>query len=612
MTIDSDPKPLLIYDGDCEFCSYWADYWQKLTGDKVSYATYQAVGKNYPEISAAEFQKAIQYIAPDGKRASAAKASYLTLSHAPGKSFWLTLYKRLPGFAFITEMAYALIAKHRGFFYTVSKLLWGKQHQPPGYDLVSWLFLRGLGLLFLIAFISFGTQASGLIGSDGIIPVGAVCQAVHSQLGAMSYWVLPMVFWLNSSDVMVQAVCWGGTAVSLLLVFGILPRLSLILLYVLYISLCSAGQFFMSFQWDMFLLEAGILALFLYGWTRPTGIWLLRWLQFRFILGAGLVKILSGDPAWRQLTALSIYFETEPLPTPLAWYAAQLSSSLLKFGTAAALFVELIMPFLIFFPRRLRFLAAFGILFMQILILLTGNYNFFNLQTMLLCIVLFDDAAIRRFFPKKLLAWVPQSKTTLKPHKIGSYLLGIFVVVTVSVSLLGAYLRFIGQAPIPLEVAYNAVAPLRIVNNYGPFAVITTKRNEIIFEGSNDKTTWLEYHFKYKPGDVNRPLKWNIPFQPRLDWQMWFAALGTLNDNRWLLNVAQRLLENAPPVIGLLESTPFPDKPPTYLRAQFYEYHFTDTKTRKATGAIWQREFVGSYIPEVNLNNPGSNTTAPP
>ena len=354
-------EPLLIYDGDCRFCIYWARYWQRLTGHRVNYAPYQEVAAQYPEIPLAAFQRAVQYIAPDGKIASGAEAAFLTLSHASGKRFWLTLYRHLPGFAAIAELMYSFVASHRSAFYRPSLWLWGRDYEPPRFDLVSWLFLRVIGLIYLAAFVSFGVQALGLIGSHGILPLSEFAKAVRSQLASASYWRVPMVFWLDQSDFAIQAACWAGAALSLLLIFDVLPRLSLFFLYALYLSLFYAGQEFMGFQWDLLLLESGFLALLLSMATKP-GIWLLRWLLFRFMFLSGAVKLLSGDRTWANLSALSYYFQTEPLPTPLAWYAHHLPQDVLAAATAATLVIELALPLLIFCPRRLRFVAASGIL----------------------------------------------------------------------------------------------------------------------------------------------------------------------------------------------------------------------------------------------------------
>jgi predicted DCC family thiol-disulfide oxidoreductase YuxK len=594
-------RPVLVYDGDCGFCGYWALYWKKLTGDWVDYRTYQEVGATYPAIPPGDFQRAVQFITPDGHRASAAEASFLTLSHAPRKGGWLALYRKLPGFAAISEAAYGFIAAHRPEFYHVSLLLWGRHHEPPRYDLVAFLFLRLLGLVYFSAFVSFGVQARGLIGSHGILPVAELVDAVAGRLGAERFLLAPMVFWWNASDFAIQAVCWVGAGLSLLLVCNVLPRLSLFLNYVLYLSLFYAGQDFMTFQWDTFLLETGFVSLLMSFATMP-GIWLLRWLLFRFIFMSGVVKLSSGVPNWWNLSALSFHFVTQPLPTPLAWYAAQLPPGVLKFSTGCMFFIELCLPFLIFCPRRLRFLAAFGILLLQGCIVLTGNYNWFNLQTMLLCLTLFDDAAIRRTVPG-ILARLLQSPGEVRPsRRLTAVVVNSLGMLIVFCSVVQMEERFGGDPPAVAQTINRFVEPLRVANAYGLFAVMTTQRDEIVIEGSYDGVDWREYAFRYKPGDVARRPPWNIPHQPRLDWQMWFAALDDPGHLRWFPRFLQRVLENEPSVLALLEQNPFPDKPPLYGRAQLYEYGYADSEAA-AKGLWWHRRLLGLYYSTTRLSN---------
>jgi predicted DCC family thiol-disulfide oxidoreductase YuxK len=595
-------KPLLIYDGDCTFCTYWARYWQRLTGDTVDYQPYQQAAAQFPQIPIDEFKRAVQYVAPDGRISSAAEASFRTLSHARGKAFWLTLYRRLPGFAFLSETAYAFIAAHRTLFYWISLFLWGRDYEPPRYQVIAWLFLRAIGLIYLVAFFSFATQASGLIGAKGIVPINELVEAANTQLGSNRYWLLPMLFWLNTSAPMIQFVCWGGVVFSMLLILNILPRINLLLLYVFYISLITAGQVFMTFQWDYYLIEAGFISIFLIGSTT-LAIWLLRFLLFRFIFAGGLVKIFSGDPTWLNFTALQYHFFTQPLPTPLAWYAQQFPSAMLAFGTGATLFIELFLSWLIFFPRHIRFFGTSAILLLQTCILLTGNYNFFNIETIVLCLVCFDDAAIRRLLPAKLFHWLARRGDHQKPHRFMPALAAIFAVITVFTSLVQFQARFTSTMPPASTIWFaDSISPLKLVNVYGPFAVMTRTRMEIIIEGSDDELNWKEYAFKYKPGDVYRRPLWNIPFQPRLDWQMWFAALATPEQNPWFLRFEQRLLENSPDVIALLESNPFPNHAPRYIRALFYDYQFTDFEERAKTGAWWKRELVGYYLRDASLS----------
>ena len=595
------PRPLLVYDGDCGFCTYWANYWQKLTRDRVEYRPYQEVAARYPAISQADFQRAVQFVALDGHVASAAEASFLTLSHARGKGFWLALYRNLPGFAGISELAYAFIAAHRPAFFRVSLLLWGRNHEPPRYDLVSFLFLRLFGLVYLSAFVSFAVQAQGLIGSHGILPVTELVDDLAGRLGPQRFFLMPMFFWINASDVAIQAVGWIGAGMSLLLVFNLLPRVTLFLLYALYLSLFYAGQNFMSFQWDTFLLETGLVALLMSLATTP-GIWLSRWLLFRFMFMSGAVKLLSDDPNWRNLSALSYHFLTQPLPTPLAWYAAQLPAGALKFATGGTFFIELGLPFLIFCPRRVRMFSAFGILLLQGCILITGNYNWFNLQTMLLCLLLFDDAAMKKVLPRRLVGLLQSRAENQAPRRAVTVVVSAPAVLIVFCSLVQMTERFGGRPPEVAQALDNLIEPLRIVSTYGLFAVMTTKRNEIVIEGSNDGAEWREYDFLYKPGDVMRRPRWNIPHQPRLDWQMWFAALDNPRYLPWFTRFLERLLANEPTVTALLEKNPFPDKPPIYVRAQFYDYTYASSE-EEAVGRFWNRRLLGLYFPVVQLRN---------
>jgi predicted DCC family thiol-disulfide oxidoreductase YuxK len=590
---------MLVYDGDCGFCGYWARYWQQLTGESVSYKTYQQVAAQYPAIPVTEFQRAVQYFAPGGQRASAAEASFLTLSHARGKAIWLALYRRLPGFAALSELAYAFIAAHRAAFYRLSLLLWGQDYMPPRHDLVSFLFLRLFGLIYLAAFVSFGVQAQGLIGSHGIEPVADLVANIASRFGPERFLLMPMVFWWNASDVALQAVCWTGAGLSLLLVLNILPRLSLFLLFVLYLSLLYGGQDFMTYQWDTFLLEAGFIALLLC-FARTPGIWLLRWLLFRFLFMSGMVKLLSGDPNWWNLSALFYHFLTQPLPTPLAWYAAHLPPGVLTFLTGGTFFVELFLPFLIFCPRRLRFFAACGILLLQTCILITGNYNWFNLQTMLLCLLLLDDAALRRILPRALIQRLPVATARPAPRRGVRFAAGAAALLIVFCSLVQMEARFGGSPPAAAIAVDRLIEPLHIVSGYGLFAVMTTERDEIVLQGSYDGVEWRDYEFRYKPGDVSRRPPWNIPHQPRLDWQMWFAALEDPRRLSWFPRFLQRVLENEPSVTSLMQKNPFPDKPPLYVRAQFYKYTYS-TSQQKASGLWWDRRLLGLYFPEAHL-----------
>ena len=319
------------------------------------------------------------------------------------------------------------------------------------------------------------------------MPLAEVADGLYSRIGPDSFFEMPMLFWLNAREFMIRAVCWAGVGFWLLVFFNLLPRLSLFLCYLLYLSLLYAGSVFMFYQWDTFLLEAGFLTLLLNISTRP-GIWLLRWLLFRFMFMSGVVKLSSGDPNWWNLSALHYHFLTQPLPTPLAWYAAHLPAQALTFATGATFVIELALPFLIFCPRRLRFFAGFGILLLEGLILVTGNYNWFNLQTGLLCLLLFDDAALRKLLPRRLTGWLTQRQPARPLQKRGKITIAVFASL---ILFSAAWWKWMvharrGQPPDIAQDIDSVFEPLHLVSSYGLFAVMTTKRNEIVIQGSAD------------------------------------------------------------------------------------------------------------------------------
>jgi predicted DCC family thiol-disulfide oxidoreductase YuxK len=587
----------LVYDGECAICRYWVAYWRQLTAERICYRPYQEAAADFPTIPLEAFRRAIQFIDSDGRIHAGAAATFSVLRQAPGRAAWWWAYAHVPGFAALSEWSYAFLARRRSLLSGITKVLWGPALQAESYALVSWVFLRLFGAIYVAAFASLGVQVLGLVGHAGILPAGEYLAAARQAYGGSAYRALPSVFWFNSSDAALLGGTLVGAALGVLVIVDRWTRPALLGLFVLYLSYVYAGQEFMSFQWDALLLEVGFLAIFLTGGSKIV-VWLFRWLVFRYLFLAGIVKLLSGDPTWHELTALEYHFWTQPLPTPLAWFAARLPSWLLMAGTAATLAIELGSVFLVFLPRRPRALAAVCVLLLQSMIVLTGNYNFFNLLTMLLCIFLFDDAALRRLIP----AWMDRrAQRRLAPAgRMSTWAAALLalIVVPVGVNRLWQALEH-GNLP-GLGALTRAVAPLSIVNPYGLFAVMTTTRPEIVIEGSQDGQTWREYVFRYKPGPLSRPAIWNIPHQPRLDWQMWFAALGSLRDSPWTINLMHRLLEGSAPVLALLDSKPFADGPPKYVRAQLYEYRFADPRAQ-ALGQRWVRSPQGLFFPEVSL-----------
>jgi hypothetical protein len=365
---------------------------------------------------------------------------------------------------------------------------------------------------------------------------------------------------------------------------------------------------FLEFQWDILLLEAALLAVFLASPGRlrvrtglsapPLARFLVVWLLFRLMLSSGAVKLASGDPSWRGLTALRVYYETQPLPPWTAWFVHRLPAS---FHTASALFlffVELAVPFLFFAPRRLRRFACAMTVLLQLLIAATGNYAFFNLITIALALLLLDDAA----FPRR---WREAAAATKGEGRWPRGILVPVAVVLLAASAVpfAASLGVRRKIPGPLVSLYRLVVPLRSANGYGLFAVMTTSRPEILIEGSDDGTVWRPYEFRYKPGDPRRRPGFVAPHQPRLDWQMWFAALGRYEENPWLVRLVGRLLEGSPEVLALLAGNPFPDHPPRFVRAALFDYRFTNFDERRRTGAWWRREAKGLYLPALTREN---------
>lgn len=473
--------------------------------------------------------------------------------------------------------------------------LLGRLLSPTGHQ-VEWLFLRLLGLIYFIAFTSLGLQVVGLIGSRGILPVSEHLHALYGRHGPRAYLLAPTLFWLNASDSALRLTCQVGALLALLLTLGLAPRLLAVLLYLLYLSLVHAGQVFLAYQWDALLLEAGFLAIFLDG--SSLSLWLGRWLLFRLMFLSGAVKLLSGDPTWRSLTALSFHYQTQPLPNPVAWYLHQAPLWFHRLSTLFVLIVELAVPFLAFGPPSARLVAAGAFVLLQALIFLTGNYNFFNLLTIALCLFLLDDAILPDLTPAWLRGLIPPVAQPTGRARLPTLIAAVFILPT-SLALTAATLGL--PLPAPAQRALSAVGPWRAVNTYGLFAVMTTVRPEIVVEGSLDGETWLAYEFRYKPGEVRRPPPFVAPHQPRLDWQMWFAALRPAFATPWFPRFLVRLLEGSPEVLSLLAKNPFPQGPPRYVRARLYDYRFTDFATRRATGAWWERELLGEYFPPIAL-----------
>jgi len=475
---------------------------------------------------------------------------------------------------------------------------------PPTYLLSRWLFLRLLGAVYLVAFVSLAVQVSGLFGEHGILPAGSFLQRAHALYGGAAYRLFPTLCWLGAGDGMLRLLAWGGAALAVLLIADVAPAPILLLLWICYLSLSVAGQTFLWFQWDGLLLETGLLAV-LYAAARlfpslvrdrapsPWMRWLLWWLLFRLMFLSGVTKLLSGDAAWRDLTALDYHFWTQPLPTWPAWYAHWTPAWMHRAMTLVILGIELLVPWLIFAPerwRRVRHLGCALLVVGQVAIALTGNYGFFNLLAIVLCVPLLDDGILKRVLPLRLAATQPEPRWQQYAIRGVAPVLALLSLLAFAREIVQTLPRTRGGLDNPL---LRAVEPLRSVNGYGLFRVMTTERAEIVIEGSRDGAQWKEYGFRWKPGDVRRRPAFVAPHMPRLDWQMWFAALNPEGARDWLQSLMGHVLRGTPAVLALLGDDPFPDQPPRYVRLAYFRYRFSTPSERAASGAWWQRERVG-------------------
>ena len=453
--------------------------------------------------------------------------------------------------------------------------------------------------MLLIAFVSLGVQAKGLFGVHGVMPVSMFVES--AKRAQHTFWQHPSALWWGSSDVMITGIWVVGAIAAVALFVGLLSKAALLVSWFAYLSFVSLGWPFMSFQWDTLLLEVSFTAIFFVPWRawdrpdahpepHPLARWALWWLLFRLILRSGYVKLASGDAAWADLSALTYHYWTQPLPTVLAWYANLLPDWFQRLSCALMFAIELGAPVLIWIPRAwARRTAAGSIATLMLLIALTGNYGFFNLLTIVLCIPLLDDRLFRRFVPSGFMQNAPlphESKS--KPWR------GVAPALVIALS---AVIFFTGTFAQRIPGWLSPIYRFSTLNNYGLFAVMTRERPEINIEGTLDGKTWKPYVFRYKPGPLGRAPVWNEPHQPRLDWQMWFAALGDYRRNLWLGNLMTRLLQGEPSVLELMGDNPFEDEPPKQVRAVIYQYEFSSRAERKAGGPWWKRKDRTLYAP---------------
>ncbi len=468
-----------------------------------------------------------------------------------------------------------------------------------GYWLSRFLFQRGIALVYLIAFIVALNQWVPLLGERGLLPA-------VSYLKQVSFRDAPSLFHFSSKDSTCLAAAWLGIAVSMLAVSGVSERfgtwfsmLVWVLLWALYISFVNAGQIFYAFGWESILLEAGFFAIFLGSSTAVPSrlmIWMIRWLEFRVMFGAGLIK-LRGDPCWQDWTCLDYHYETQPMPSPLGWFFHWGPQWTHRAGIGFNHFAELIVPFGYFLPQPVAGIAGLVTIAFQGTIMASGNLSWLNLMTIVLAIPALDD---------RLLSFIPLNAPALHPQALPyKIVVGALAAVVAAMSV-NPVRNMLSPGQV-MNLSYN---PLHLVGTYGAFGSVTRNRDEVIVEGTDEVvvtpgTKWREYEFKGKPGALDRMPPQIAPYHLRLDWLMWFAAMSDYDRHPWFVRFMAKLLEGDKAILNLLKTNPFPDHPPRYVRALRYRYRFTNPAERKQTGNWWKREPAGSYFPVVNLDSPG-------
>ena len=507
----------------------------------------------------------------------------------------------------------AYIDLGQGGLTSLRKRLSASLQQPQPYWLTRFLILRWLGLVYFVAFLSLANQVLPLIGKDGLLPADLYLRQAERFLGSRgsAFWQLPSLFWVGVSDPWLLSLSWLGVGLSLLVLFGYANAILMAALWALYLSFVHIGQDWYSYGWEIQLLETGFLAIFLCPLMdgrpfprRPPPvlvIWMFRWLIFRIMLGAGLIKI-RGDACWRDLTCLYYHYETQPIPNPLSRTLHFMPHWFHNLGALWNHFNELVCPWFVFGPRRARHIAGILLFSFQVILIFSGNLSFLNWLTIVPALACFDDTLLCHIFPRSLVARAAQARDTARASRSQTILVPVLAVLVAVLSI-----SPITNLLSPEQAMNTSFDPLHLVNTYGAFGSVGQMRNEIIFEGTEDatitsSTQWKEYEFKCKPGDPYRRPCIVAPYQYRLDWQIWFAAMSSPDQYPWTVHLVWKLLHNDPGALGLLATNPFPSPPPHYIRAKLYNYQFAPPQDK--SGAWWIRSQLGNWLPPLSVKDP--------
>ncbi len=532
--------------------------------------------------------------------------------------------------------------------------LFDSEHGAVDRLIPRWLFLRALGCIYFSAFFSLVFQIRGLIGPKGILPAAEYLRLVAHSFGySRGVWFVPTLLWFASGSHMLTAMCWVGMGASLLLALNAWPRGMLVICFACFLSFVSAAQDFSSYQSDGMLLEAGFIALFfappgfrpglgLASQPARASLFLLQWEWFRIYFESGVAKIIGGDPEWRHFTAMDEYYQNGPLPTWIGWYLQHLPHWFHASTVYATLALELGVVWMLFLPRRWRIVCFFIVTPWELGIILTANYTFLNYLVLSLGFLLLDDRFSRYLLPQRWKSSFVADSTITKRNPMDSEANESNEAPEASkgpdrhernqvqvpggfrrhrnrmrLSLIGIVLGWIFYATtaeliwmfsaLPLPTApVAALEPFRIANRYGLFGIMTRGRYEIEFQGSEDGKTWVAYPFRYKPQDLSKPPGIYAPYQPRFDWNLWFASLGSWQDYPIVPRTEVRLLSNDWDVLTLFAKNPFPHEPPREVRAVIWQYWFTTMSEKRTQGLWWRRQFLGLYAPTLRREPDGT------
>ena len=486
--------------------------------------------------------------------------------------------------------------------------------QPVQYRLTRFVLLRLLGLVYAVAFLAAARQLIPLIGAHGLLPIGLFLQRVSGYYGpAGAFWHLPSVFWFNHSDPFLMVVAWTGVSLSLLVTAGFANGPIMAVLWMLYMSIVHVGQDWYSYGWESQLLETGFLGIFLCPWwdARPFSektvpvpvVWLFRWLIFRIMLGAGLIK-LRGDVVWRDFTALYYHFETQPLPNPLSRWFHFLPHGMLRVGVIFNHLAELGAPLFIFWPRRGRIAAGIVIVLFQVTLILSGNLSFLNWLTIIPAIACFDDRCLGWLWPSHrgtgYLAEAEPTEEPTGPGYVWRSRTTILLCVLIGVLSVQPALNLVSGH----QIMNTSFEPFELVNTYGAFGSVGVERKNLVFEGTDafvpdEHAVWRQYLYRDLPVELDRRPPQVAPYQPRLDWAMWFAAMGNVQQYPWTLHVVWKLLHNDSGTLSLFAGNPFPKAPPRYIRATLYRYQFI--RSAGPHTPYWTRTELGPWLPPLSV-----------